>query len=1099
MALLTFLLTAGVPGGVAAPGPGPASVPLAKGTSTSPGPLLASLAPADRAAVPPLALSTGGTILTSNNSIVPGNVQPWNLAVPLGLALNPSNQSVYVAGAFSGTLGRLNPDTGELYAGSDLQTYPTYPTGFGGGATALAYDPVDQRVYVGAPSAAEVVVADAVTGSPLTTVSLGAGSIPSAVVYDPASSQVFVADAATARVWIVSTASESVVGNVSVGAEPEALWLDVETEALFVANYASSNISVIDIASLNLSNPEVTSWIPVGSGPSGFAQVGADIWVLNQNSGNISVVNATTFASVRAIGLPSGSSGAATSLVYDPGTRVVYALNAPSGDLAVLNATTGAAEGSASVGGTPYLGVYDPSRGQVDLVNTARSTLDVLDDGSNALVHSSRLGSAPMASVYDSSTDIVYVADASVSVLEELDARTDALVGTIALPAPGIDLAFGAPANILAVVLANGGVAFVNPGSSSVQSTWRLTNGTLLLHAVYGNGEFFVSGGLPTGPTPYHDVFIFSASGFALLSCVGAGRYDNGLSYDANNRDVYVATDTTILVVNSVSNDRLTSYALPSGATGDGIAYLPYPTNALLVSDWALGVVHVYNLTLNAFDADVPAAVTHPGMVTFVPQTGTSYVAEAGSAFILAVIDHGAGSYSTSSAEVGLGPSAIGFSSLSGLLYVTNAASGTISLLQVAPAGSVPMVASLSIVPATVAFGSSLHVDAAATYPAWNDSFSYSGLPPGCPSRNSSSFSCTPTATGSFPVTVTARNPYGVSASATANLAVFAPLTIVSFQAVPDVLTVGVATHVTLSAAGGVIPLTVGYPVRPPGCGATNSTNWTCTPTAAGNFTLEVTISDSGGNSVGENLSLVVNPRPAIVSFAPSVNSTTTGTSVDFTVVVSGGTAPLTYSYAGLPAGCTSANTSRLTCTPSAAGDFTVVVTVVDAVGVSVIRSAVLNVTAPVSPGGGGKGLGSTDLLLIGAIVAIVVAVALVAVLLILRRRRAAPSPEAPASPSPESPEGGPEAEGPEVRIMEAPPPEPILPPTFTPTPRPPPPRPRAPEPEEEAPLAPPPTAPAPAGTGRPPLVCGYCGTVNEPWLTVCRKCKRALLSTGSR
>ncbi|HYK92523.1 MAG TPA: hypothetical protein VEY07_00575, partial [Thermoplasmata archaeon] len=36
------------------------------------------------------------------------------------------------------------------------------------------------------------------------------------------------------------------------------------------------------------------------------------------------------------------------------------------------------------------------------------------------------------------------------------------------------------------------------------------------------------------------------------------------------------------------------------------------------------------------------------------------------------------------------------------------------------------------------------------------------------------------------------------------------------------------------------------------------------------------------------------------------------------------------------------------------------------------------------------------------------------------------------------------------------------------------------------------------AGQARPPLVCSNCGTSNEPWLTVCRKCKRALLTTGT-
>ncbi len=42
---------------------------------------------------------------------------------------------------------------------------------------------------------------------------------------------------------------------------------------------------------------------------------------------------------------------------------------------------------------------------------------------------------------------------------------------------------------------------------------------------------------------------------------------------------------------------------------------------------------------------------------------------------------------------------------------------------------------------------------------------------------------------------------------------------------------------------------------------------------------------------------------------------------------------------------------------------------------------------------------------------------------------------------------------------------------------------------------APPPSAPA-AGA-RPPIKCSTCGTMNEPWITNCRNCRRPLSSTG--
>ncbi|MCI4351505.1 MAG: hypothetical protein L3K15_08350, partial [Thermoplasmata archaeon] len=53
-----------------------------------------------------------------------------------------------------------------------------------------------------------------------------------------------------------------------------------------------------------------------------------------------------------------------------------------------------------------------------------------------------------------------------------------------------------------------------------------------------------------------------------------------------------------------------------------------------------------------------------------------------------------------------------------------------------------------------------------------------------------------------------------------------------------------------------------------------------------------------------------------------------------------------------------------------------------------------------------------------------------------------------------------------------------------------PPPPPRE-EPEEEE------RAPAAPFKPRATIICGFCGTPNEPWITQCRKCKRPLSSTG--
>ncbi|MCI4341468.1 MAG: hypothetical protein L3K11_03740, partial [Thermoplasmata archaeon] len=80
------------------------------------------------------------------------------------------------------------------------------------------------------------------------------------------------------------------------------------------------------------------------------------------------------------------------------------------------------------------------------------------------------------------------------------------------------------------------------------------------------------------------------------------------------------------------------------------------------------------------------------------------------------------------------------------------------------------------------------------------------------------------------------------------------------------------------------------------------------------------------------------------------------GTPALLEVVTSGGTGPLTYAYTGLPSSCTSENSSRLSCTPGTAGNSTVTVIVVDALGLRATIIFVLTVvetpeSGPLVPG----------------------------------------------------------------------------------------------------------------------------------------------------
>ncbi|HEV8049089.1 MAG TPA: kelch repeat-containing protein, partial [Thermoplasmata archaeon] len=89
-------------------------------------------------------------------------------------------------------------------------------------------------------------------------------------------------------------------------------------------------------------------------------------------------------------------------------------------------------------------------------------------------------------------------------------------------------------------------------------------------------------------------------------------------------------------------------------------------------------------------------------------------------------------------------------------------------------------------------------------------------------------------------------------------------------------------------------------------------------------------------------------PNPLVEAFRDTPAVVDLGNATTFASTVLGGTAPLTYSYGGLPPGCASVNASSLTCTPTtgASGTYVVTLEVKDALGNISLGTAGLTVHA---------------------------------------------------------------------------------------------------------------------------------------------------------
>ena len=164
-----------------------------------------------------------------------------------------------------------------------------------------------------------------------------------------------------------------------------------------------------------------------------------------------------------------------------------------------------------------------------------------------------------------------------------------------------------------------------------------------------------------------------------------------------------------------------------------------------------------------------------------------------------------------------------------------------------------------------------------------------SGALPGGLSISTSTglISGTPTASGSFPVTVSATDAFGQTANRAVTL-VIVPRP--AFTATtPPSGQVGVAYSHALAVTGGAQPLTWSLSAGslPPGLSLNPSTGQLSgTPTTVGTYPFTVTVTDANGQTATKQVSLVIAPGPIVITKSANVSSAVPGSTVAYTITV---------------------------------------------------------------------------------------------------------------------------------------------------------------------------------------------------------------------
>jgi prepilin-type N-terminal cleavage/methylation domain-containing protein len=212
----------------------------------------------------------------------------------------------------------------------------------------------------------------------------------------------------------------------------------------------------------------------------------------------------------------------------------------------------------------------------------------------------------------------------------------------------------------------------------------------------------------------------------------------------------------------------------------------------------------------------------------------------------------------------------------------------------------------------------------------------------------------TPTASGTFSVQVKVTDVFNATATRAYT---------VTINAQPSISTVSLPSwtinrpypSTTVATTGGTAPFTWSAAGLPAGLSmATGTGVISGTPTATGTSTVTVVVTDAAGSSATRSYTVAINAPPAVTTTA--LPDAERNVAYSATLTRSGGTAPFTWSAAGLPSGLSlNTTTGVISGTPGTTGTFTVNITLADASGAtasgsaSLVVSPQLTITGPAS------------------------------------------------------------------------------------------------------------------------------------------------------
>jgi YVTN family beta-propeller protein len=734
------------------------------------------------------------SVFNQSTGLEVANIFTGQGPTPLSIAYDPVGQDVYVSTYNTNNVSIINTTSNTL-----LGAVSTYRSG-GLGPLGVVVDPATGNVYtlnegdeLTAPTSTVISVT---THEAIDTISLATNT--RGFTYEAAGNSLVVGNAGGNNTYYLNASTYSVDRETPAGQNPEFVAYDSVTGTTYTFNPRSDNVTAVNATGQAIAN------IPIGVGVEvqsmDFDSYNGNLYVVSEEQ-NVTVINGSTNTHLPAIRLhgmePWGS-------VYDPHNHDLYVANYESSNVTIINSTD-AVIGSIPVGANPITIAFDPENNTVWVACVGGANLTVLNDTTQTQVFSVPLSVPANELQYDPANNAIYNDPGYPYEVVAYNASTYAqlaggpLVYTTVSNTLGsmgydpvthdlliADLTTGAIYVIGAPPAPSYAVSFVESGLPS-STPWSVTlNGT---PGASGTNTITFS---EMNGTSYAYTVGTVAGYLANITSGTLGVNGHAVTIDITFTPQSVTTYFTVDFVESglpaTTEWNASLHGVTNHSTSPTIAFTE-PNG----TDYAFSVPQVGDLSA------VPNSGTVPidGHNVLVPirflATSSVYPVEFQETGLLA----GTGWNVTLNGTLnGSSTDEIGFTEPNGTdyQYTVEAVAGysavpssgnftvsgenhTVRITFTAVVPPSTLTVTLVASPATIVVQASTTLIANASGGVTPYTFAYAGLPAGCLSSNTSRLACTPTASGTFHVSVTATDPAGGRAVANATLTVTAAST----------------------------------------------------------------------------------------------------------------------------------------------------------------------------------------------------------------------------------------------------------------------------------------------------------------------------------